>query len=180
VVAATNQKLAEQVSQGRFRDDLYFRLAVVRLDLPPLASRHGDIPLLVEHFIERYNAKRGKSISGVSPEVMEALMRYDFPGNVRELENLIEFAFVLCHNRQIDMSHLPEDFLAKVRKPAERDRPTPPASGLKLAEAETIESTLSQTGGHLGQAARELGISRTTLWRKMKKYAIQAERFRHK
>ena len=180
VVAATNRKLAEQVSQGRFRDDLYFRLAVVRLDLPPLASRHGDIPLLVEHFIERYNAKRGKSISGVSPEVMEALMRYDFPGNVRELENLIEFAFVLCHNRQIDMSHLPEDFLAKVRKPAERDRPTPPASGLKLAEAETIESTLSQTGGHLGQAARELGISRTTLWRKMKKYAIQAERFRHK
>jgi PAS domain S-box-containing protein len=180
VVAATNQKLAERVSQGRFRDDLYFRLAVVRLDLPPLAARHGDIPLLVEHFIERYNAKRGKNISGVSPEVMEAFMRYDFPGNVRELENLIEFAFVLCHNRQIDIDHLPEDFLAKVRKPSQQDGSTTPASGLKLAEAETIESTLRHTAGHIGQAARELGISRTTLWRKMKKYAIQAERFRHR
>jgi DNA-binding NtrC family response regulator len=107
-------------------------------------------------------------------------MRYDFPGNVRELENLIEFAFVLCHNRQIDIDHLPEDFLAKVRKPSQQDGSTTPASGLKLAEAETIESTLRHTAGHIGQAARELGISRTTLWRKMKKYAIQAERFRHR
>jgi PAS domain S-box-containing protein len=178
VVAATNQKLAEMVSQGRFRDDLYFRLAVVRLHMPALNERRGDIPLLVEHFIERFNAKRGKNITAVTPEVMEALMRYGFPGNVRELENLIEFAFVLCHKRMIDLSHLPEDFQARVRRPAAASQAPAAPSGLKWAEADAIQATLRRTSGQLGLAAAELGISRTTLWRKMKKFGIDASDFR--
>jgi len=109
IVAATNRRLAEMVSEGKFRDDLYFRLAVVRLAVPPLSQRRQDIPLLVEHFVKRFNAKRGKKIQGVTPEVMELLMRHDFPGNVRELENIIEYAFVLCHDTLIDLRHLPED-----------------------------------------------------------------------
>jgi transcriptional regulator with PAS, ATPase and Fis domain len=178
VVAATNQKLAELVSQGRFRDDLYFRLAVVRLSIPPLSERRGDIPLLVEHFIGRFNAKRGKAITGVAPEVMEALMRYAFPGNVRELENLIEFAFVLCHNRMIDMNHLPEDFLAASGAGGSRPRLQPCTPGLQQAEADAIQTALRDSNGRLQRAAQQLGISPTTLWRKMKKYDLRTEDFR--
>jgi DNA-binding NtrC family response regulator len=171
VVAATNKKLAELVSEGKFRDDLYFRLAVVRLTLPSLRERREDIPFLVEHFIQRFNTKRGKEIVGVSPAVMEILMRHDFPGNVRELENIIEYAFVLCHNRVIDVNHLPEDL-----QPGP-GRGVPPGRGftesrLKWAEAETIRAALQDASGRIGQAAQALGVSRTTLWRKMKRYGI--------
>ncbi len=178
VVAATNQKLAELVSQGRFRDDLYFRLAVVRLSIPPLAERRGDIPLLVEHFIGRFNVKRGKAIGGVTPEVMEALMRYAFPGNVRELENLIEYAFVLCHNRTIDLRHLPEDFLAAVHQGGSLNRPAPATAGLQQAEVEAIQAALHDNSGRLQRAADQLGVSRTTLWRKMKKYGLRTDDFK--
>ncbi len=176
VAAATNQKLAELVSQGKFRDDLYFRLAVVRLSLPPLKHRREDIPYLVEHFIQRFNIKRSKNIAGVTPAVMEIFMRHDFPGNVRELENLIEYAFVLCHNRLIDVRHLPEDFKPTAR-PMESPGITPSESKLKLAEADAIRVALSRTGGHIGETAKELGISRTTLWRKMKKYSISSQNY---
>jgi len=175
VVAATNQPLAELVSKGRFRDDLYFRIAVVRLSMPPLRQRREDIPLLVEHFVRRFNAKRGKKLDGVTPAVMEILMRHDFPGNVRELENLIEYGFVLCHEGSIDVVHLPEDF-----RPVGSSLipPRPERSPLKYAEADTIRAALARTGGHLARAAEELGISRTTLWRKVRKYGIAAEEFR--
>ncbi|OFW41425.1 MAG: Fis family transcriptional regulator, partial [Acidobacteria bacterium RIFCSPLOWO2_12_FULL_67_14b] len=112
VVASTNKRLADLVSEGRFRDDLYFRLSVVRLSIPPLVERREDIPYLVEHFVQRFNAKRGKQIGGVTPAVMAILMRHDFPGNARELENIIEYGFVLCHNRLIDIAHLPEELQA--------------------------------------------------------------------
>ena len=124
---------------------------------------------------EKYFGKRGKKVAGVSPAVMEILMRHEFPGNVRELENLIEYCFVLCHEGLIDVQHLPEDF-----------RPSGPSlaasrehvSRLKSAEADTIRATLAQKNGHLASTARELGISRTTLWRKMKRYAISADDYR--
>ena len=175
VVAATNAPLAELVSRGKFRDDLYFRLAVVRLQVPPLRDRREDIPLLVEHFIRRFNAKRGKKIGGVSPGVMEALMRHDYPGNVRELENLIEYGFVLCHEGQIDVRHLPEDF-----RPVDHSEPSLPVAGpmrLRSAEADTIRHALKQSDGHLVRTAKELGVSRTTLWRKMKRYGIDVKAF---
>ncbi|HJX14744.1 MAG TPA: sigma-54 dependent transcriptional regulator, partial [Candidatus Deferrimicrobiaceae bacterium] len=171
IVAATNRKLAELVSDGKFRDDLYFRLAVVRLTLPPLRDRREDIPFLVEHFIRRFSAKRGKQITGVTPAVMEILMRHDFPGNVRELENVIEYGFVLCHNRLIDVPHLPED-LQQGNQRAFATKQPHNGSQLKLAEADVIRSALKHNGGHLGKTAQELGISRATLWRKMKKYSI--------
>jgi PAS domain S-box-containing protein len=177
VVAASNQKLAELVSQGKFRDDLYFRLAVVRLTLPSLKERREDIPFLVEHFIQRFNTKRGKKIAGVTPRVMETFMRHDFPGNVRELENLIEYGFVLCHDRLIDMCHLPED-VQQMGMPSAGSGGRVAASRLKWAEADAIRATLRQTGGHLGKTAQELGISRTTLWRKMNKLSISVDEHR--
>ena len=171
VVAATNKKLLERVSQGKFRDDLYFRLAVVRLDIPPLARRRADIPLLVQHFVRRFNTKRGKQITGVSPAVLELLMRHRFPGNVRELENIIEHGFVLCHDGVIDLRHLPEELQ---RGDAGEPPSAAPAAGLMQGEADTIRAALAQADGHLGQTAAALGISRTTLWRKMKRHGVKA------
>ena len=177
VVAATNKRLMDLVTKGHFRDDLYFRLAVVRLSIPPLCERRGDIPYLIEHFIRRFNAKRDKNIEGVTPEVMEILMRHDFPGNVRELENTIEYCFVLCHGKYIEVRHLPENMQPAATQSA---APTPerPASPLVRAEADAIREVLEITGGNLGRASRELGVSRTTLWRKLKRYGINADDYR--
>jgi PAS domain S-box-containing protein len=171
VVASTNRRLAELVSEGRFRDDLYFRLCVVRLSIPPLRERREDIPYLVDHFVHRFNAKRGKQIAGVTPAVMEILMRHDFPGNAREIENVIEYGFVLCHDRLIDVPHLPEELQA-----SRHDQPERPGSGsgLQWAEADAIQAAITRAGGALGIAARNLGINRTTLWRKMKRYGLIA------
>jgi PAS domain S-box-containing protein len=169
IVAATNKPLAPLVSEGRFRDDLYFRLAVVRLTIPPLSERREDIPYLVEHFIERFNAKRGKQIAGVTPAVLDILMRHMFSGNVRELENLVEYAFVLCHDRWIDVQHLPDDLQTGRVRRAESETQ---GSRLKLAEADALRAALRSNGGNVGQTARELRISRTTLWRKMRQYHI--------
>jgi transcriptional regulator with PAS, ATPase and Fis domain len=174
VVAATNQKLLDLVTAGRFRDDLYFRLAVVRLTIPPLVERREDIPFLVEHFIQRFNAKQGKQIQGVTPAVMEILMRYDFPGNARELENIIEYCFVLSRNGLIDVAHLPEDIAARARTPGGGVSPEA-ARPLEGSEANAIRLTLRRNGGHLGRTAQELGISRTTLWRKMQKHGLRVD-----
>ncbi len=178
VVAATNRRLAELVSRGLFRDDLYFRVAVVRLTIPPLAARREDIPYLVDHFIERFNAKRGKKIQGVTSAVMEILMRHEFPGNVRELENLIEYGFALCHNGLIDTCHLPEELRPTGRAVPCGHAPAASISPLQRAEAEAVRAALSHNAGHLGRSAVELGVSRATLWRKMTRYGIVAEAFR--
>ncbi len=169
VVASTNKRLADLVSEGEFRDDLYFRLSVVRLTIPPLRERREDIPYLVEHFVRRFNAKRGKQIAGVTPAVMEILMRHELTGNVRELENIIEYGFVLCHDRLIDVAHLPEDLQSLRHEPTHAIRP---ATRLESAEAEAIRAAISHADGALGKAAAELGINRTTLWRKMKRYNL--------
>lgn len=173
VVAATNQKLSTLVGAGQFRDDLYFRLAVVRLAVPPLVERLEDVPFLVEHFIERFNAKQGKRIQGVTPAVMEVLMRHDFPGNARELENVIEYCFVLCRNGMIDVHHLPEDLRARRRAPVPEAHPDG-AGPLAQSEASAIRAALRRHDGRVGAVARELGVSRTTLWRKMRKYGLRA------
>jgi PAS domain S-box-containing protein len=175
VVAATNSRLAELVSAGKFRDDLYFRLAVVRLSLPSLRERREDIPYLVEHFVARFNAKRGKKIEGVTPAVMDLLMRHDFPGNVRELENIVEYGFVLCHNRFIDVEHLPED--VQKEPPIAADEP-PDSRRFAAAEADAIRAALRAARGQLEPTAKELGISRTTLWRKLRRHRIDAADFR--
>jgi PAS domain S-box-containing protein len=175
IVAATNRNLSELVSGSHFRDDLYFRLAVIRLTIPPLAERRQDIPYLIEHFIRRFNARRGKRIQGVTPEVMEILMRHDFPGNVRELENVIEYCFVLCHNGFIETRHLPEDLKPATGAAPECDETA--VTRLEQGEANTIQIALNRNAGHQGRTAEDLGISRTTLWRKMKKYGIDPDDF---
>lgn len=178
IVAATNAKLIELVSQGKFRDDLFFRLGVVRLSIPPLHKRREDIPPLVENFVQRFNTKRGKKILGLKPGVMEVLMRHDFPGNARELENIIEYAFVLCHEKLVDICHLPEEL--QPRDPQRSAKPSAPRSHtqLKWAEADVIRTALLRTNGSIGAASTDLGISRTTLWRKMKRFSLSADDFR--
>jgi DNA-binding NtrC family response regulator len=171
VVASTNKRLADLVSEGRFRDDLYFRLSVVRVSIPPLCERREDVPYLIEHFVNRFNAKRGKQIDGLTPAAMELLMRHDFPGNVRELENIIEYAFVLCHGRLIDISHLPEELQAMRH---ERRAQASGPSKLESAESDAIRAAIDRAGGVLTKAAEELGIHRTSLWRKMRRHGLNA------
>ena len=170
VVAATNKDLVTLVQSRQFRDDLYYRLNVMKIDLPPLVRRREDISLLAERFVEKFNLKTGKNLSGVSHEVMSFFMRYDFPGNVRELENIIEHAFVMCKGDVIELRHLPSELIERSKEALleeeKVDRP------LQRAEAESIRKALERNRGNRLRTARELGIDRTTLWRKIKRYGI--------
>jgi len=168
VVAATNKDLAELVHTGVFRRDLYYRIRVVHLQLPPLMQRREDIPLLVDHMLAKFNHLQGKDIAGVSSDAMAQLMEHDFPGNVRELENIIEQAFVLCRGGMIELHHLPPEL-----------RPTElglrkAASPVDLQGMETllITDTLRQCAGNRKQTASKLGIDVSTLYRKIKAFRI--------
>ncbi|MBI5117048.1 sigma 54-interacting transcriptional regulator [Candidatus Poribacteria bacterium] len=171
VIACTNKNLAREVQRKRFRPDLYFRLNVVRISLPSLSERREDVPLLVNHFIERFNALQGRRIARCSERVMAALMGYPFPGNVRELENAIEHAFVVCIGDTIQLEDLPSHIVAAVTESttAAKARMLP----LDNAEAETIRNVLSKHFGNRNRTAAELGVSRNTLWRKMRRYGIE-------
>ena len=171
VIAATNKVLSGLVDGGSFREDLFYRLNVVKLSLPPLSRRREDIPYLLDHFIDRFNAVKGKEIVGVSDEALDILMGYDFPGNVRELENFIEYAFILCHGRVIEVGHLPRELLENT--PEKEGNATRPNIGpLENAEIGSIMEALREHGGNRRKTAAHLGINKTTLWRKMKKYEI--------
>jgi len=172
IVAATNKDLKKLVAQAKFRDDLYFRLAVVKFELPPLKDKREDIPYLVDHFINKFNAKTGKKIISVSPNVMSILMSYDFPGNIRELENIIEHGFVLCRGSIIKREHLPPE-LIRIEKDSEvnKDILSTPVTE-SIDEQNQIIATLRNCGGVISNAAEELGVHRTTLWRKIKRYNI--------
>jgi len=167
VVAATNRNLARMVGEGTFREDLYYRLNVVKIELPPLMERREDIPLLVDHFLKKFGTRMNKRIISVSSEVMDLFLHYSFPGNIRELENALEHAFVLCQGPQIKMDHLPEELIRKAK-----ERPLPegtPGDPLETAERQAIQKVLEKYGGNRKKAARELAISAVTLWRKMKR-----------
>ena len=162
VVAATNKDLQSLLKLGQFRDDLYYRLNVVKIELPSLRERRTDTPLLVEHFIQSFNTKTGNDIQGVADDVMNILMNYSYPGNIRELENIIEHAFILCKKAHIQLEHLPAYL--------HDQKPPPPAKrSIRDMEEEHIRHTLQKYGGNMTKAARELGIHRSTLWRKMRK-----------
>ena len=173
ILAATNHDLKQLVTEGRFRSDLYYRLNVVQIDLPPLAERREDLPLLIEHFIRRFNAKKGRTIERISRAALNRLMRHDFPGNIRELENVIEHAYILCRGEEIQEGCLPQ-YLQENAIPACYEAPAArPESGVLIQnEKETIRKVLREVGGHRGRAAEALGIDKSTLWRKMKKYEI--------
>ncbi|MGB9699398.1 MAG: sigma-54 interaction domain-containing protein [Thermodesulfobacteriota bacterium] len=169
IIAATNKNLSRLVEQGLFREDLYYRLNVIKIELPPLKERREDIPLLVEHFLKRFNLKMNKRLISVSPEVMDLFMRYEFPGNIRELENAIEHAFVVCNSSQIRLEDLPAELVSSVRnQPASLAEDKHP---LQLAEWEAIQRVLQKHGGSRKKAAAELGISVVTLWRKIKTHS---------
>jgi PAS domain S-box-containing protein len=174
IIAATHQSLSEKVKQGTFREDLYYRLNVVKIPLPPLCRRREDIPLLVDHFIHRFNLKQNKRVLGVQPEVMDLFMKYDFPGNVRELINLLEHAFILCHEPEIQLPHLPPDFLQALGKESSGLPALSSASLLRRTEAQIIIETLHRNKGNRRKTAQELGIDKSTLWRKMKRFGVQA------
>jgi len=170
VVAATNKDLSTLVRSRQFRDDLYYRLNVVKIDLPPLSRRREDIPLLVENFVEKFNLKKGKNLSGVSDEVIAFLMGYGFPGNVRELENIIEHAFVMCKGEMIELRHLPPELIESSKETLLSEKEV--SKPLQTAEAEAIRKALERNKGNRLRTARELGINRSTLWRKIKRYGI--------
>jgi DNA-binding NtrC family response regulator len=168
VVAATNRDLQEAVKSGAFRQDLYFRLNVVALELPPLRRRRGDIPLLSAHFLRKYAALMGKEVTAVAPEALDLLMNLDLPGNVRELENLIERGVAVTSSNRIEAAALPQELRAPPAHPAiEGDT----VLTLEEMERNYIRWVLDTAGGNQQLAAQRLGIDRVTLWRKLKRYA---------
>jgi transcriptional regulator with PAS, ATPase and Fis domain len=170
VIAATNKDLAEQVRQGIFREDLYYRVNVVRIELPPLRRRKEDLPLLVDHFIARFNRLQQKTVPGISAEALSLLMAYDWPGNIRELENIIERAFILCGDGQIDMAHLSGELTAHgvALDTDTRHR----RSAHDILDIQAIRAALQRNAYNRLAAARDLGIHKTTLYRRMKKLGI--------
>ena len=170
IIASTNQDISNQVKEGDFREDLYYRLNVVKIALPELKDRREDIPLLIEHFIDKMSLKIGKDIHGVSDDVMDFLMRYDFPGNVRELENIIEHAVVLCRRNIITEKCLPVGLMGEVHQVDDESMTL--RENLALAEKRTIIETLDNYGGSRVKTAKALSMDKTTLWRKMKRYGI--------
>jgi PAS domain S-box-containing protein len=170
VIAATHRDLGARVQEGTFREDLYYRINVVRLELPPLGDRREDIPLLVEHFIAKFNRLQDRHVLGVSEETSAILLEHDYPGNVRELENVIEHAFVLCRGEWIEPRHLPP---ALRHHAAPEREPDGTRLTLKSLEKMHIAEAIRRHGGNRTAAARELGINPSTLFRKIKALAIE-------
>ena len=168
VVAATNRNLAKLVQSGRFRDDLYYRIRVIHLVLPALRQRREDIPLLTDHIVAKFNRLQGKDIAGVSVEAMARLMEHDFPGNVRELENIIEQAFVLCRGGIIERHHLPPELRMGPHTSADTLSPM----SLRTMEKLLISEILQRCSGNRKLAARDLGVDVSTLYRKIKAFGI--------
>lgn len=185
VIAATHRDLTQMVREGEFREDLYYRLRVMPLRIPALRERHDDIPLLIEHFLQHFNAEMNKEVRGVTPEAMEMLMNYSYPGNVRELENVLEHAMVLCRSTLITVHNLPKEVLhtpdslvqigpnsiVEDANMVHVDVKTQDPLG-EVAK-ETIIRVLDQCGWRLGPTAQRLNMSRTTLWRRMKRFDIK-------
>ncbi len=169
VLAATNKNLSELVKAGHFRTDLFYRICVVQMTIPPLRKRRADIPVLVDHMIAKFNRLKGRDILGVTENVIERLMRHDYPGNVRELENIIEHAFVLCRDGFIRMRHLPPELRQDDGKgPGPRTEMT-----LRAMERAMITETLDRFAGNRKKTAEHLGIDYTTLYRKIQRHGIE-------
>ncbi|MFH1020870.1 MAG: sigma 54-interacting transcriptional regulator [Pseudomonadota bacterium] len=172
IVAATNRDVELLVHEGKFRDDLFYRLNVARMELPPLRERAVDIPLLVEHFVEKLNAEKDRDISGVSEDALRILMAYDFPGNIRELQNIIEYAFILCPGGLIQPDHLPSPLAAQLNPVfggMDMSRPLP----LVQIEKKAIYSALNRNGWRRMATCKELGISKDTLRRKIAQFGLE-------
>ncbi len=176
IIAATNRRLEVLVKEGRFREDLFYRLNVVRINLPPLRERKEDIPLLIDHFIKKYAAQQGKDIVGISSAALNILMRHDYPGNIRELENVVEYAFILCEGGYIQPEHLPEPFApgsaGQATASGRVSRDAGPQT-LEEIEKQAIALALERNKWKKMVTCRELGISKDTLRRKIKRYGLK-------
>ncbi len=164
VLAATNKNLSQLVREGKFREDLFYRIRVVHLRIPTLKERREDVPLLVDHLVAKFNRLQEKDLTGISSEVMACLMEHDYPGNVRELENIIEQAFVLCCGGQIEVQHLP----VELRPANAKSDASMTAMNMRTAQRRMIEVALARNQGKRRQTARELGIDPSTLYRRLK------------
>lgn len=172
LIAATNRQLRQEMERGRFRDDLFYRLNVFPIELPPLRERAEDLPMLVNHFIEKFNHQMGRRVHGLSGEAMDALYLYQWPGNVRELENAIEHAFVHSRGVLIQSDDLPTHIIRAVSQPPETQEKGRDEA-VDSFERNLILRHLQEANWRRKVAARRLGISPVTLWRKMRKYGIE-------
>jgi PAS domain S-box-containing protein len=166
IIAATNRNLAELLEKGGFRQDLFYRINIVRLQLPPLRERKEDIPLLIERFVDKMNRLRGKAVTGIDDEALGCLMHHAYPGNIRELENMIEHAFILCSQGKIGLRHLPAYL------PTSPSRPASLRSARDFSEEDAIREALRRNNYNRLAAARDLGMHKSTLFRKIKKLRI--------
>ena len=172
-IAATNRDVQDMVRQGGFRQDLYFRLNVVNLHIPPLSQRKEDVPLLAYHFLRKYAALMKKDVTEIAPDALDLLKVYEFPGNIRELENIIERGVAISTGAVIEVAHLPEDLRdLSIRTFRKKDGRIP---SLEEQEKDYIRWVLEEAGGNQTQAAQILGIDRVSLWRKLKRYELEAE-----
>ena len=172
IIAATNKNLKNLIEEGKFREDLYYRLKVISLEIPPLRERKEDIPYLVSYFIDKYCNTHNRNIKGISPEAIKLLLEYDFPGNIRELENIVERAVIICNKDFIDVCHLPEEITNRNCTNSVFKSTNTNTVNLTFSEKEKILKILQETNWNKTLAAKILGIHRTTLWRKMKEYNI--------
>jgi len=172
IVSATNQNLDRLVRERRFREDLFYRLNVMRLDLPPLRDRKGDIPLLISHILKRLSTTRDTMVEKFSNDAMEILLNYNYPGNIRELENIIEHALIVCQGKIIERHHLPLALQGGFVPPPVSEEGPSFDRKIEFSEKAIIIDMLQKYNWNKGKTASALKINRTTLWRKMKKYSI--------
>ncbi|GAI05536.1 unnamed protein product, partial [marine sediment metagenome] len=169
VISATNKDLRKAIEKGEFREDLYYRLNVVTIELPPLRKRKEDISLLAQHFLSKFALENKREFTGFSPEAMEFLLSYDWPGNIRELENAIERAVILAKDSLITVADLPQENVSLARSASM-------GKNLKEMEENHILNILCETGGNYSEAAKILGISRMTLYNKAKQYGLNVKK----
>jgi transcriptional regulator with PAS, ATPase and Fis domain len=174
IIAATHRDLEAAMGEGSFRQDLYYRLQVIPIYLPPLRERRADIPPLLDHFVRKYSERDGKEIRGITPEARHLLLTYDYPGNVRELENIVERAVVLCRRGIIGLEDLPLTLREGGRREGEEEEGLLPRAVANL-ERELIRKALQSSAGNQSRAARHLGISERVLRYKLKKYGLKGE-----
>jgi two-component system, NtrC family, response regulator HydG len=178
VIAATNRDLEDEIRAGNFREDLFYRLNVVRIEIPPLRHRREDIPLLAEHFLQRFRQRDGRGVRGIAREAMEAMVAYPWPGNVRELENVIEHAMVFAEGEELAVADLPPAVSGTARSGASGD-PLPTLDGdrglpelLDELERQLIVRAFKQANGVKTETARLLGVKASALYYKLEKYGI--------
>ncbi|MBL1214046.1 MAG: sigma 54-interacting transcriptional regulator [Ignavibacteriae bacterium] len=172
IICATHRNLETEIEQGNFREDLYYRINVINIHLPPLYERKDDIPTLVNYFIQKFNTKFNKEINHISSDALKVITHYKWPGNIRELENVIEHAFVVCRDETIETEHLPEKLQNLFERLVNNNVSSNTKSLLELAEKQIVEETLERFNGNRTETADALGIEKTTLWRKMKKFKL--------